>query len=68
MDEITTLRNEISQNVKKNNPIAKQKWYRMGEYLLAGKKVKWHPTSKVAARRTYLYYLNVKGWDGPTPR
>src|SRR6266542_6945110 len=36
---------------------------------MQGHKLKMHKETKVSARKTYQYYLKIKGdWDGPSPR
>jgi hypothetical protein len=48
---------------------AKRKWYKIGKALLQGNDLKLHKESKVAARRTYIYYSQDKGnWNGLSAR
>ena len=47
----------------------KKDWYKIGEVMSRGHKVKLHKESLVAARRTYKYYSVDHGnWEGPSPR
>jgi len=47
----------------------KKDWYKIGEVMSKGHKVKLHKESQVAARRTYEYYsIDHGNWEGPSPR
>ena len=47
----------------------KRNWYKIGEVMSRGHKVKLHKESQVAARRTFKYYSVDSGnWEGPSPR
>ena len=68
-NEIQNILKEIRRDPMKERLQNKKRWYKVGKYLLQGNKLKMHKETKVSARRTYLYYLKIKGdWDGPSPR
>src|ERR1044072_6245944 len=46
----------------------KQQCYRIGKVVCEGHNVKLHKESKLAAKRTYIYYHNKENWIGPSPR
>src|ERR1044072_9758649 len=46
----------------------KQQWYHIGKVIVEGHKVKLHKKSKLAAKRTYIYYYGKGNWIGPSPR
>src|ERR1044072_9894731 len=46
----------------------KQQWYRIGKVVCEGHEVKLHKESKLAAKRTYIYYYGKGNWIGPSPR
>ena len=46
----------------------KQQWYRIGKVIVEGHEVKLHKESKLAAKRTYIYYYGKGNWIGPSPR
>src|ERR1044072_3223633 len=46
----------------------KQKWYAIGKVVYEGHIVKLHKESKLAAKRTYIYYHDKGNWVGPTAR
>ena len=60
---------KISRHKKVDHITNKKRWYKVGKYLRRGQKMDRHKESKLAAKRTYLYYKVNKGdWEGPTPR
>jgi len=62
---------KIETNRKRNNPIIKKMWYKIGKFLLEGGEIKWSSRSKQAAKRTYIYYKYKNNKDfttGITPR
>ena len=73
LDKMKSL-NDIKQLLKKikNESICcrnqnKKKWYKIEKYLLNRNKLIMHKETQIAARRTYQYYLKIKGdWDGPS--
>src|SRR6266508_1548492 len=68
-NEIQNILKEIRRDPMKERLQNKKRWYKVGKYLLQGKKIKIHQEMKVSARRTYQYYSKIKGdWDGPSPR
>src|SRR6266498_1852900 len=68
-NEIQNILKEIRRNPMKERLQNKKRWYKVGKYLLQGKKIKIHQETKVSARRTYQYYSKIKGdWDGPSSR
>src|SRR6266536_2236767 len=68
-NEIQNILKEIRRDPMKERVQNKKRWYKVGKYLLQGKKIKLHQETKVSARRTYQYYSKIKGdWDGPSPR
>ena len=47
----------------------KKEWYKIGKVIIRGHQISLHKESKLAAKRTYMYYKVNKGnWEGPTPR
>ena len=54
-------------SVKKDEE-RKQQWYCIGKVVQEGHEVKLHKESKLAAKRTYIYYHNKGNWIGPSPR
>jgi len=61
------MKKPVRQNNKKYQ--RKANWYKIGEVISRGHKVKLHKESMVAARRTYKYYSVDHGnWEGPSPR
>ena len=68
--KITELLKLIKDNTKKNCPINKRRWYKVGKYLANGGKIpKYNKENSKSARRTYYYYREGKGdWEGPSPR
>ena len=46
----------------------KQRWYAIGKVVYEGHTVKLHKESKLAAKRTYIYYHDKGNWIGPTAR
>ena len=46
----------------------KRKWCSIGKVVYEGHTVKLHKESKLAAKRTYIYYHDKGNWIGPTPR
>src|SRR6266508_3876044 len=68
-NEIQNILKEIGRDPMKERLQNKKRWYKVGKYLLQGRKIKLHQETKVLARRTYQYYSKIKGdWDGPLPR
>ena len=68
-NEIQNILKEIRRDPMKEKLQNKKRWYKVGKYLLQGRKIKLHQETKVSARRTYQYYSKIKGdWDGPSPR
>src|SRR6266496_5359086 len=68
-NEIQNILREIRRNPMIERLQNKKRWYKVGKYLLQGKKIKLHQETKVSARRIYQYYSKIKGdWDGPSPR
>src|SRR6266498_3632711 len=68
-NEIQNILKEIRRNPMLEKLKNKKRWYKVGKYLLQGRKIKLHQEIKVSARRTYQYYLKIKGdWDGSLPR
>src|SRR6266540_5908145 len=68
-NEIQNILKEIRRNPMLERLQNKKRWYKVGKYLLQGRKIKLHQETKVSARRTYQYYSKIKGdWDGPSPR
>src|ERR1043165_3379472 len=54
-------------SVKKDEE-RKQQWYHIGKVIYEGHDVKMHKESKLAAKRTYIYYHEKGNWIGPSPR
>ena len=54
-------------SVKKDEE-RKQQWYHIGKVIYEGHEVKLHKESKLAAKRTYIYYHEKGNWIGPSPR
>src|SRR5688572_15267795 len=53
----------------KNDDDKKKKWYKIGKIIVLGHRPSLHNESKLAAKRTYLYYhINKGNWVGPSPR
>src|SRR6266498_3998810 len=68
-NEIQNILKEIRRNPMLEKLQNKKRWYKVGKYLLQGRKIKLHNETKVSARRTYQYYSKIKGdWDGPSSR
>src|SRR6266540_6169437 len=68
-NEIQNILKEIRRNPMIERLQNKKRWYKIGKYLLQGKKIKLHQETKVSAQRTYQYYSKIKGdWDGSSPR
>src|SRR6266496_5158713 len=68
-NEIQNILKEIRRNLMIERLQNKKRWYKVGKYLLQGKKIKLQQETKVSARRTYQYYSKIKGdWAGPSPR
>src|SRR6266498_2307799 len=68
-NEIQNILKEIRQNLMLERLQNKKRWYKVGKYLLQGRKIKLYQETKVSARRTYQYYSKIKGdWNGPSPR
>src|SRR6266545_2808793 len=68
-NKIQNILKEIRRDPMKERLQNKKRWYKVGKYLLQGRKVKLHQETKVSARRTYQYYSKIKGdWDGPSSR
>src|SRR6266542_408678 len=68
-NEIKNILKKIRRDPKKERLQNKKRWYKVGKYLLQGKKIKIYQETKVSARRTYQYYSKIKGdWDGPSSR
>ncbi len=68
-NEIQNIIKEIRRDPMKERLQNKKRWYKVGKYLLQGKKIKLHQETKVSARRTYQYYSKIKGdWNGPSLR
>src|SRR6266511_14116 len=68
-NEIQNILKEIRRDPIKEKLQNKKRWYKVGKYLLQGKKLKMHNETKVSARRAYQYYSKIKGdWDRPSPR
>ena len=68
-NEIQSILKEIKRNPMIERLQNKKRWYKVGKYLLQGKKIKLQQETKVSARRTYQYYSKIKGdWNGPSPR
>src|SRR6266540_7095169 len=68
-NEIQSILKEIRRDPIKERLQNKKRWYKVGKYLLRGKKIKLHQETKVLARRMYQYYSKIKGdWDGPSLR
>ena len=68
-NEIQSILKEIRRNPMLERLQNKKRWYKVGKYLLQGRKEKLHQETKVSARRTYQYYSKIKGdWDGLSPR
>ena len=44
----------------------KQQWYRIGRVVCKGHDVKLHKESKLAAKRTYIYYHGKGNWIEPS--
>jgi hypothetical protein len=63
------LLKQISRHKKVGEEENKKRWYKVGRLLNEGEKMDRHKETKLAAKRTYLYYKIGKGdWEGPTPR
>jgi hypothetical protein len=63
------LLKKISRHKKVGEVENKQRWYKVGRLLLKGETMNRHKETKLAAKRTYIYYKVGKGdWEGPTPR
>src|ERR1043165_5710701 len=56
------------RDLVKKDEERKQQWYRIGKVVREGHEVKLHKESKLAAKRTYIYYHNKGNWIGPSPR
>ena len=56
------------KDLVKKNEKRKQQWYRIEKVVYEGHEVKLHKESKLAAKRTYIYYYNKGNWIGPSPR
>src|SRR6266498_2418852 len=68
-NEIQNILKEIRRNPMIERLQNKKRWYKVGKYLLQGRKIKLHQETKVSAQRTYQYYSKIKeDWDGPSPR
>src|SRR6266511_1696633 len=68
-NEIQNILKEIRRNPMIERLQNKKRWYKVGKYLLQGRKIKLHQETKVSARRIYQYYSKIKGdWDRPSPR
>src|SRR6266498_4063007 len=68
-NDIQNILKEIRRDPMKKRLQNKKRWYKVGKYLLQGKKIKLHQETKVSARRTYQYYSKIKGnWNEPSPR
>ena len=46
----------------------KQQWYCIGKVVHAGHKVELHKKSRLAAKRTYIYYHEKGNWIEPSSR
>src|SRR6266540_189356 len=69
LSDIKQLLKEIKDEPMRYRDQNKKKWYKIGKYLLNGNKLVMHKKTQIAARRTYQYYLKIKGdWDRPSPR
>ena len=63
-NEIQEILKEIRRDSMKEKLQNKKRWYKVGKYLLSGKKIKLYQETKVSAQRTYQYYSKIKGdWD-----
>src|SRR5688572_6139573 len=59
----------FASKIPKSTDKNKKKWYKIGKIILLGHKPSLHNESKLAAKRTYLYYnINKGNWIGPSPR
>src|SRR6266536_5770132 len=68
-NKIQNILREIRRNPMLERLQNKKRWYKVGKYLLQGRKIKLHQKTKVSARRIYQYYSKIKeDWDGPSPR
>ena len=56
------------RNPVKKEDERKQQWYCIGKVVYEGHKVTLHKESKLAAKRTYIYYHNKGNWIGPSAR
>ena len=56
-NEIQSILREIRRNPMVERLQNKKRWYKVGKYLLGGKKLKINKETQVSAQRTYLYYL-----------
>src|SRR6266540_4536206 len=69
LSDIKQLLKEIKDESIRYRDQNKKKWYRIGKYLLNRNKLVMYKETQIAARRTYQYYLKIKGdWDGLSPR
>ena len=69
LSHIKQLLKKIKDEPMRYRAQNKRKWYKIGKYLLIGNKLVMHKETQIAARRTYQYYLKIKGnWDGPSSR
>src|SRR6266540_865770 len=69
LSDIKQLLKEIKDEPMRYRDQNKKKWYKIGKHLLNRNKMVMHKEIQIAARRTYQYYLKIKGdWDGPSPR
>ena len=69
LSDIKQLLKEIKDEPMRYRDQNKKKWYKIEKYLLNESKLIMYKKTQIAARRTYQYYLKVKGdWDGPSPR
>ncbi len=69
LSDIKQLLKKIKDEPMRYRDQNKKKWYKIGKYLLNGNKLIMHKETQIAARRTYQYYLKIKGdWDGPFSR
>src|ERR1044071_8348194 len=57
-----------SRDPVKKDEERKQQWYCIGKVVYEGYTVKLHKESKLAVKRTYIYYHNKENWIGPSPR
>src|SRR6266540_5313095 len=69
LSDIKQLLKEIKDKPMRYRRQNKQKWYKIGKYLLDGNKLVMHKEIQIAAWRMYQYYSKAKeDWDGSFPR